>query len=373
MAENQLKIVFLSGGSLVGQNVLMALEGRRSDCKLIALNSIATEPALYYYDKAYLVPSLVKDPEEFRKKFNEIFKEENPDLIVPCRDEDVFFLAEFGDKNPDIRNKLLVGPLKIAESMLDKNLSFEFSQELDLPFVPTIRANSGSTEVWKFAEKHRFPLLVKPVKGFASLGVRILFKEEQLQSVLGEANLIIQQYIGRSKDLKEYLEALTDSGVPLFHSFEEEKISVQGCISSSGEVLEVFVTKHIMKNGVSAIVETCRNPQIFTIAKKWVQIIAKSGWRGPINIQSQYDEDGGLFIYEYNGRFTGATSARVLLDLDEVGITLNSWLGNIFPVRKFSDNSNSKVLRAPVSRLVAEDRVSGMKANGYWEKEKLDG
>ena len=66
-------IFLLSGGSLVGQNILAALQERRGSLQLIALNSIAEEPSLFDYDKVYLVPSLVDDPVGFNKVFYEYY------------------------------------------------------------------------------------------------------------------------------------------------------------------------------------------------------------------------------------------------------------------------------------------------------------
>ena len=44
------RLLLLSGASLVGQNVVAALQGRRAGVWLAALNSVAAEPSLYDFD-----------------------------------------------------------------------------------------------------------------------------------------------------------------------------------------------------------------------------------------------------------------------------------------------------------------------------------
>ena len=58
------------------------------------MNSVAREPSLFEFDKVFLSPSLVEKPEEFLELFSEVVLQEKPDLVIPCRDEDVAFLSK---------------------------------------------------------------------------------------------------------------------------------------------------------------------------------------------------------------------------------------------------------------------------------------
>ena len=77
----------------MGRNILDSLGHRREFFQLIALNSIAKEPSLFEYDKVFLSPSLVGKPMEFEEFLKKVLLDENPDLVIPCRDEDVAFLS----------------------------------------------------------------------------------------------------------------------------------------------------------------------------------------------------------------------------------------------------------------------------------------
>ena len=49
-------LLFTSGGSMVGQNVLQTLAGRRDGVRVVATSSVADEPALYLFDAVYTAP-----------------------------------------------------------------------------------------------------------------------------------------------------------------------------------------------------------------------------------------------------------------------------------------------------------------------------
>ena len=94
-------ILLISGGSLVGQSVLDALADRRSDVELVATNSVPTGISLFDFDAVYLTPETMAAPTAFERRFSEILALERPDLVIPCRDDDVAFLAEYKERRPE--------------------------------------------------------------------------------------------------------------------------------------------------------------------------------------------------------------------------------------------------------------------------------
>jgi hypothetical protein len=185
--------------------------------------------------------------------------------------------------------------------------------------------------------------------------------------MIGREDYIFQKYLSKPESVYNYLFEIENNGIPLFHSFEETKISVQACVGPHGEIGGIIVTEHNMKRGKSEEVVRCKDQSIYQLAEEWVTKIVDAGWRGPLNIQAQKTPDGEIYIYEYNGRFTGATSGRVCLGLDEVGITLGMWLEN-FP-QSIIVNQNDMVYRAPASRVVEKSNVELLKTYKVWKRE----
>ncbi|MEO6421594.1 MAG: hypothetical protein ABIR84_02620, partial [Candidatus Nitrotoga sp.] len=93
-----LRLLLVSGGSLVGGNILDALAGRRDEVEVFATNSAASGCFLEDFDGLFLTPQTLPDTLAFEARFVEVFDELQPDLVIPCRDDDVVFLAEFGRK-----------------------------------------------------------------------------------------------------------------------------------------------------------------------------------------------------------------------------------------------------------------------------------
>ena len=65
---SKLRLLVLSVGTQVGQNVLTTLAGRRDGLELIATSSVAHEPAVFDYDTVYLVPPTAAEPEAFEQR-----------------------------------------------------------------------------------------------------------------------------------------------------------------------------------------------------------------------------------------------------------------------------------------------------------------
>lgn len=366
--EKKIKLLLLSGGSLVGRNILDSLSQRRCFFELIAMNSVAKEPSLFEFDKVFLSPSLVEKPEEFLGLFSQVVLQEKPDLVIPCRDEDVAFLSKIAQNKLFHSCRLLCGPSSIAHAFLDKWASWQFSQELDLPFAQTLCMNADDVSLQDFLEEVDFPLIAKPKKGFGSLGVFLITQKSQLSQLRNREDYIIQKYLGNPQVVSNYLTHLENRGVPLFHTFEETKLSVQSSIGPKGEVGGMIITEHTMKQGISARVDFCRDELLYQQALTWVEKIAKAGWVGPINIQCQRDPSGQLMIYEFNGRFTGATSARYFLGFDELGLILSLWLEVNLPNTQAGSLQNS-VLRIPSSKPINMSFANELTEFGVWNRQ----
>lgn len=356
------RILLLSGGCLVGQNVLACLVERRASLHLAATNSTAAEAALYDFDAVYLTPEVRRDPELYRARFHTILAAEAPDLVVPCRDDDVSFLAAERDLAPAKAPRFLCGSAAVAEAMCDKLESAGFSARHGLPFVPTI--GSGDLQAARrFARDHGWPLVAKPRRGFGSRGVRLILDEAQLAWACAQSDYVLQEYCGDGESIRQAARQVQAQGLPLFHSTEQSKLSIQASIAPDGTVTAVFATDNVMRAGRSERVRRIDDPDVRAAGRKWAAVFASAGWRGPLNMQGHRGPEG-IRLYEYNGRFTGATAARWLLGFDEVGLALRAWL-NIDLLTDVIDNS-PEVVRTVQSRAARAADVERLLRDGRW-------
>ncbi len=318
-------LLVMSGGSLVGRNIVAALSGRRDGLRLVATNSVADEPTLCDYDDVWLVPAIGEE-DAFAERFEKVIQTVKPDLIVPTRDEDIAWLANHKTLNADSNCQLLCGEHRLARAMLDKLESASLASEFGLPFAATLKC-VGAEQLQRFAADLGLPLIAKPRRGFASQGVRLIVRLEQMESLIGRDDYVLQEYVGDGSAILAHLAREKGEGVALFHSYEETKTSLQVNIAPNGSVRTVVATRNKMVGGKSVSVTQEPLSDSMELAWRCGEAFAGAGWRGPLNVQCQRARDSTLKIFEFNGRFTGATSARHLLGYDEVGDTLRDWLG----------------------------------------------
>jgi len=357
------RLLLLSGGSLVAQNILDALGFRRPELYLAATNSIADTEALFACDAVYLTPPTSAGM-AFDVRLQEIVAQEQPDLLIPCRDDDVLFLAQLARRQPELAARCLCGSPELAEAMCDKWMSWQFSQQHGLPFVPTLVTPAEPHVALAFAHEQGFPLLAKPRQGFSSRGISLILDEAQLLQVLSREAYVLQRYLGDAAEVSQYLTQIRQVGLPLFHSFEGLKRSIQIWIGPQGEPLGFFCSRNVNRHGTSVSLAVDSDPEVQHLAKQCLQVFSEAGWRGPVNIQAQKTPAGQVLIYEYNGRISGATAARAWMGFDELGLMLQA-----FVKRKLSTLERpgiTQVQRRMLDGAVAVSACAHLQAHGVW-------
>lgn len=166
MAE-KLKILITSVGSLVGQNILDALEGRREGVRVIGVNSMAEAASNFRCDVCYMAP-VASNEEEYRTRLLEVMEAELPNLVLATRDDDVIALAAIREQHPRHATRIVCGSLEAARTMDDKFLSYQFARRRRLPFADT--ACGDESELLELVAKRGYPLIAKPRRGYGSRG-----------------------------------------------------------------------------------------------------------------------------------------------------------------------------------------------------------
>lgn len=362
-----LQLLVLSVGTRVGQNVLASLNGRRDGLLLVATSSVANEPALFDFDVVYRAPPTAADAEAFERALLDIMDRERVDLVIPCRDDDVEFLASLRDRRPDLASRLLCGSAAPARVINDKWLSAEFSARHDLPFAASI-IRCSDDERAAFVARHGFPLVAKPRRGYASLGVYMLWNEAQFQRALDQDGYVVQQFLGDPRAVTDYLATIEAKGIPLHHTFQAPRHSVQALIAPNGTIAHVMSIRIVSDRRRSKWVGQDSDPASREIGAKCAEIFAAAGWRGPLNIQCQRTPDGLLLIHEFNGRFTGATFERWLLGFDEVGMAVESFTGRPIPAVHAPAIAAVEAFEFVVGRAADPANVAALERDGVWRR-----
>jgi len=288
-----LRILLLSGASLVGQNVLACLTRWRDRIVVAATSSVADEPLLFDFYAVYLAPEVRSEPLAHAARLVEVVAKFEPDLVIPCRDDDVSFLAAQRGLGPHMARRLLCGDAPLALAMLDKRERAQCSSANGLPFVPTQVVDGDIASALRFAATHGWPLIAKPRRGFASRGVRLLLNERQLERACSVPDTVLQKYVGDADAVHRAADDASERGLPLFFTLEDTKLSLQASIGPDGEVTAAFATGNVMRMGRSERVHVIDDAALVALAWRWAWVFAQAGWRGPLNIQGRRDDRGG--------------------------------------------------------------------------------
>jgi carbamoyl-phosphate synthase large subunit len=360
--SGRLRLLLVSAGSVVGQKVLATLADRRERVVCIGTSSIASEPALFDLDRVYRVPPTLARPEAFAARLATIVDDEAPDLVVPCRDDDVLALAQLRDRFPALARRLLCGNHATAQVVSDKWDSFRFCSERALPFVDSIAAGDGR-DVDGFVGTHGFPLVSKPRRGFSSIGIDIVFRRPQLDRALHDPARVVQAFLGEPRAVDELLAHIDGRGLPLFHTLQGLKHSIQALVSPDGDVVDVICTRNLRPQRNVKRVEPDDDPDSARIGHAIAAAFAHAGWRGPLNIQCQRGRDG-IRVHEFNGRFTGATSDRFRLGFDEVGRAIECFTG--VSIGAARGPVAREVFESMVARAADPRNVDALEGDGVW-------
>lgn len=365
-----LTLLLLSGGGHTGANIMATLTDRRKSLRLVATSDIAHEPSLFAFDAAYLAPRLADDSDAFEQRMLDIMNREQPQLVVPCRDEDVQWLAGLRERRPELATRLLCGSQDIAQIVNDKWLSYEFCRRHGLPFAESLVLDAAA-ETSGFAARVGLPLVAKPRHGVNSMGILLLTTSAQVDRARLLRDYVLQQYLGDASAVRDYVQSVAELGVPLFHSFLGEKRSIQVMIAPDGGIDYIACTLNQMTGRISRSIAWDHDPEARRIGERCARVFAEAGWRGPLNIQCQPAPNGDLLVHEFNARFTGATSARWQLGIDEIGTAIRLFTGRRIVPDTRSHDLPVVALESLAARAVGPDKVNALTAHGHWQRERI--
>lgn len=241
--------------------------------KVIAVDSNPMSPALYFADDYYITP-MTTEPNYLDFMLNLCMKKDIK-LLVPTRDEELFFFSQNVNEFNAINTKVLVAKNKIISICQDKKKFADFCSRNGFN-VPT----TWTKEL--LPEELEFPLFAKPRFGKAGEDTAVIESEEELAIILSKKpDLIIQSYI----DAPEYT-------IDLFADFQ-------------GKVISVVPRQRIkVIGGESYISRTTNNTLLIGEAYKLARSLNLIGHN---TIQCFLKEKEVIFI-EINPRFGGAAN-----------------------------------------------------------------
>lgn len=369
-----IKILIVSVGSLVGQNILDALDypgfNRRKYVTVFGTNSLATNVNNFRCDECFLVPKTAD--KDFLDVISGLICDIKPELILCGRDEDTEVIWKLMSERPEIPGVMPYGNLSTLMYALDKWETWKFTQKYNLPFAETflIQKPVPLERLKDFCKSTGYPLIAKPVRGFASKGVFFVRNWEEVLIATDYEGYILQEYLGEPGVNKEYFDSF-DHLVPLFaHAPNVYHFSCHTFIHPHGEISPVFISQNIHESGVTVGFSKIFNKELETIALRYATALKNEGGAGPVTIQFRKDKNGKLKAQEMNMRTNGNTFPRMLLGQDDLSLIINAFIpGTDFPVYKSSLKNKDVVFsKTLVATPITGEQLYHLRSNNSWSK-----
>ena len=165
----------------------------RNKGKIFAADCNRYAPALYDADDYFILPKILE-----KNYIDELFRVcliNNIQAVFSLNDMELPILAQYKNKFIKKGIKLIVSNPRVIDICYDKYTTYKFLKENKFPFPKTFDSLGEALEEIN-AETLKFPLLIKPRKGSASLGIKKVFSKKDLQNKFKkEKYLIIQEFL----------------------------------------------------------------------------------------------------------------------------------------------------------------------------------
>lgn len=250
------------------------MDNMRIKGNIIALDTDSTAPALYFADRHYLVSRC--DSERFINEITDIARKENVSLMIPTIDTELPYLAvnrELIESNSSMQ--VMISDIDIIDIFFDKRNTASFFADKGIP-VPGMYESMDDAVL---------PVIVKPVRGSAARGIRIIEHNEQKKDIPAGDDVIIQEMI---------------------HGRE---ITIDAFCDFKGNLVSVGMRERLrVRDGEVQIGKTVFIEKIYRYIEK---LIAHGGFRGGVTFQA-FIADGNVYFIECNPRFGGGLPLTIM-------------------------------------------------------------
>lgn len=245
--------------------------------KVITTDCDTHAPAIYFSDDYEIVPRI--DEPNYINIVLEICKKHDINAIISLIDPELELLASNKNLFDNHNIQLILSPKDMVDISFDKLKTYKYLNNKEVPSVPTYDNLDEVKDLLK-SNKLSYPLVVKPAKGSASIGLYIVSNESELNEAFYklEGQIIQPFYKDKEFGIDVYIDMV------------------------NGELVDLFIKEKIkMRAGETDKSISTHSEKIEELIKKMIE---KTNFKGPIDIDC-FEFKGEYFISEINPRFGG--------------------------------------------------------------------
>ncbi|WP_248583351.1 ATP-grasp domain-containing protein [Nocardioides sp. InS609-2] len=286
-----MKVIITGAGALLGQGMLRSLADSQLDVTLVAADPSPLAAGLYWTPHRYLIP-MADDP-GYIGAIDKLLASEKPDALLVGTDVELpLFARHRHELEARHGTHIVIASSDVVAIADDKFLTYEFMR--DHGFSPPV--SRLPFEAGDLVSEFGFPLVVKPRVGARSVGLSLVWSEEELKHAISARDgLMVQEHV--ATDREEY---------------------TAGTITFGGPCLASIVMRRDLRDGNTSRAYVEDFPELDMQVREMATVLG--AW-GPANFQFRAD-DGKARVFEINGRFSGTTPLRRLAGFNEVEMVL---------------------------------------------------
>ena len=296
-----IRVLITGVGSLLGQGILKSIKDSSLDCHVTGADYFPSAVGLYWVDKGYILPDILKpeiEESEWVAALINVINQEKITIVLPGIDFEIPILA----RNKSTIEKqtgvlLVVSSERIVTVGNDKWETVKYLKANKFNYPQSCLPKTVNT----YLKTHSFPLIIKPRFGHTSENVFLVTNKSQLnQAIQSCPKPIIQEYLG--DPTQEY---------------------TCGVTYIDHEILTLISLRRILKNGNTQQAFCEKTDEIDACIRKLTLELKPYG---PLNFQLRLTERGPV-VFEINPRFSGTTPIRALFGVNEVEAVVKKLTG----------------------------------------------
>ena len=303
------------GGGGHGEQILKALKLARTPLDIVGADMTNISRGLSEVEKSFLLPP-ANDP-SYIDVLLEKCKEYAIEVLFHGSEPELKKMSEHRERIAQAGIFLPINNREVISTCMDKFKTIEFLKEHGFKYPKTYHITS--LDDCKTVDS--FPIVLKPSVGSGgSANTYIVQTMEELvfccrQMLQQYSEFIAQQYVGTPDD--EYtVGVLSDMNGELVNSIAVHRM-IRGSLGCRIKVPNISGNNYLGSDLViSSGISQGRIGKYADITSKCEKIALALGSNGPLNVQCRY-VDGEVYLFEINPRYSGTTSFRAMVGLNE--------------------------------------------------------
>ncbi|WP_305982454.1 ATP-grasp domain-containing protein [Roseivirga thermotolerans] len=340
------------GGGGHGEQILKALKMANIPLDIIGADMTRISRGLSEVKTSFLLPPASSS--EYIDVLIEKCKELDIEVLFHGSEPELRKMSEEREKIRGAGIFLPINNKQVIDTCMDKFKTVEFLKEHGFRYPKTYHI----TSLDDCNKVESFPIVLKPSVGSGgSANTYIVQTFEELafcckQMLQQYSEFIAQEYVGTPDD--EYtVGVLSDMEGEIVNSIAVHRM-IRGSLGCRIKVPNISENKSLGKDLViSSGISQGRIGKYPEVTKKCEKIALAIGSKGPLNIQCRY-VNGEVYLFEINPRYSGTTSFRAMVGLNEPEIMIKyHYLG--LPIERNAPFREGYILRGLDETFIADE------------------